>query len=80
MRYKIGDSVVVRKDLYADEACPDERYNINIKASVEMLKCRGRHTTIKSIYHIHGCIFYSIDADNCFHFWVASMFLDDGWE
>lgn len=47
MRYKIGDSVVVRDDLYADGAYPDERYNINIKASVEMLKCRGRHTTIK---------------------------------
>ena len=80
MRYKIGDSVVVREDLYADVAYPDERCNINIKASVSMLKYRGRHTTIKSIYHIHGCIFYLIDADKRFHFWIASMFLDDGWE
>lgn len=32
MRYKIGDSVVVRDDLYADGAYPDERYNINIKS------------------------------------------------
>lgn len=80
MMYKIGDSVVIRKDLYTGVIYPDERRNLNTKATVEMLKYRGRHTTIKSIYHIHGCIFYSIDADNCFHFWVASMFLDDGWE
>lgn len=30
MRYKIGDSVVVREDLYADVAYPDERCNISI--------------------------------------------------